>query len=337
MIGEIILSHWQHKSRAPSGWISGNSPCCHHRGETRDTRHRGGIKKEPDGSVIFNCFNCKFTASWKPGRKLSQKMQLLLGWVGVPQDQIRDLAFKMWAAAQRGDTYSTESNEFMPWTEKFETVKLPSGAKPLSYWIENPSDKFIKVLEYFSMRDPKLIMRYDFYYSENMAFSKSFIIPFHYNGKIVGYASRRIQGVGPKYLVTKPKNFLFNADILQHDRKVVIVVEGILDAVNIDGISPLGSTLSEDQVAWLNNSDKEIILVPDLDSAGKTLIDVALKNKWSVSIPQTSGPNKMWDTDIKDVSDAVARYGIMYTMHSIMESKTDNPMEIQLLTEFNIA
>ena len=39
------------KTNSSSGWISFNAVCCHHNGESADTRGRGGMMMNADGGV----------------------------------------------------------------------------------------------------------------------------------------------------------------------------------------------------------------------------------------------------------------------------------------------
>ncbi len=41
---------------SPSGWMSFNAPCCHHRGHRTDNRKRAGVVLTE--GIIYNCFNC---------------------------------------------------------------------------------------------------------------------------------------------------------------------------------------------------------------------------------------------------------------------------------------
>ena len=76
------------KKTTPSGWTSFNAPCCVHNGESSDTRGRGGLTANPDGSVSFHCFNCNFKASYQPGRHLTFKFRKLLKWLGADDTDI---------------------------------------------------------------------------------------------------------------------------------------------------------------------------------------------------------------------------------------------------------
>jgi hypothetical protein len=82
------------KKITPSGWTSFNAPCCPHNGESADTRGRGGLTANPDGSVSFHCFNCNFKASYQPGRHLTFKFRKLLKWLGADDTDIKRLVIE---------------------------------------------------------------------------------------------------------------------------------------------------------------------------------------------------------------------------------------------------
>ena len=82
------------KKTTPSGWTSFNAPCCIHNGESADTRGRGGLTANPDGSVSFHCFNCNFKASYQPGRHLTFKFRKLLKWLGADDTDIKRLVIE---------------------------------------------------------------------------------------------------------------------------------------------------------------------------------------------------------------------------------------------------
>jgi DNA primase len=146
----------------------------------------------------------------------------------------------------------------------------------------------------------------------------------------VGWTGRAINNdIDPKYNnMNVPKNFLFNCDVLTKlDRKFVIIVEGIFDAKAIDGVATMGAKLNGYQIDWLNSCPIPKIVVPDRDHTGKRLIQVAIDNNWHVSLPSV-GARNLWNRDIKDVDDAVKRYGKLWTLKSILLHKTNNQFEI---------
>jgi len=81
---------------------------------------------------------------------------------------------------------------------------------------------------------------------------------------------------------------------------------------------------NETQAARINTLGKEIIVVPDRDKAGSKMIRKAIEYGWTVSLPP-------WEDDIKDVADAVKRYGRLYTLYTILHYKESNSIKLQLL------
>ena len=73
----------------------------------------------------------------------------------------------------------------------------------------------------------------------------------------------------------------------------------------------------------INTLNTKVIIVPDRDDAGKHMVEQAIDLKWGVSMP-------VWDKDIKDVNEAVQKYGKIYTLHSIIASAEFNELKIKL-------
>ena len=64
--------------------------------------------------------------------------------------------------------------------------------------------------------------------------------------------------------------------------------------------------------------------MPDRDAAGQKLINDALEYGWSVSFPD-------WHSDVKDINDAVVRYGKLFTLKSIIDAKQTSSLKINLM------
>ena len=64
-------------------------------------------------------------------------------------------------------------------------------------------------------------------------------------------------------------------------------------------------------------------MCPDRDAAGKELIRQAAELGWEVSFPP-------WHTDIKDVGDAVLKYGRLLTLSSIIKYAVANKIKIEV-------
>jgi hypothetical protein len=311
------------RKATPSGWTSFDAPCCVHNGENQDKRGRGGIITQGDGTVSYHCFNCNFKTGWKPGGHLGYKMRKLLGWLGASDSEIQRLVIE---AVRIRDEVGVVEEFAKPEEVEFEAYTLPEGSLELQHWQdrleENEIEPFTECCKYLLDRDPD----YDWptYWSNNKLMRHRVIVPFHWHGAIVGYAARAVRDeITPKYMAHRPAGYVFNIDRQIDTRECIIVVEGVFDAVAIDGVGTLGNNINETQADIIDSIGKEVICVPDRDTAGEQMIDSALEYGWSVSFPD-------WHDDIKDVSDAVLKYGKLFTIKSIIEGKQSNKLKIQL-------
>jgi DNA primase len=113
----------------------------------------------------------------------------------------------------------------------------------------------------------------------------------------------------------------------QHkDAKFCIVVEGLLDAMAIGALAICSNEINDSQAQVIETLDRDIIVVPDRDKAGQAMVNAALNYGWGVAFPE-------WETGIKDTADAVAKYGNLFTMRSILNSVQTNKLKIQLVSK----
>jgi DNA primase len=106
----------------------------------------------------------------------------------------------------------------------------------------------------------------------------------------------------------------------------VIVVEGPMDAVSVEGVALLGADIMDKQSMFINRLGRDVILVPDRDPDGLRTVEQAVKLGWSVSMPD-------WEPDIKDSNDAVRKYGKLWTLWSIINSAESSEVKIKLRTK----
>jgi hypothetical protein len=163
----------------------------------------------------------------------------------------------------------------------------------------------------------------DFYWSPSLAYRDRLILPFTYKGKTVGWTARKIRAGKPKYLSEQQPGFVYGMDAQTESKIFGIVCEGPLDAVQIEGMALLGSEIKDQQAYLINSLNRDIIVVPDRDTAGSKLVEQAIDYEWSVSMPD-------WHEDINDIGDAVARYGRIYTLYSIVTAAESSPLKIRL-------
>lgn len=315
LISDIILSHLPaRRKKTPSGWNSFNSVCCHHRGHKRDTKGRAGVIVNGN-TTSYCCFNCGFKVSWQPGRNLSRKMKTFLEWIGVEDSIVRQIEFDILKLNQ--DELQEKYNCIIP---TFKRITLPPNTSPLR---KITNQKIIPVLEYMVDRD---LHENDtnYLWSEDPAYVDRLIIPFYYDRKLVGYTARTCKpNKNPKYLTSSQPGYVFNLDSQPWHRDNMILCEGPIDALHVGGIASLGGSINDTQHLLINTMEKNVIVVPDRDAKGEDYVQQALSYGWDVSMPE-------WDDDINDIGEAVAKYGRLLTLYSIMKYRLSNGLKIRL-------
>ena len=149
------------------------------------------------------------------------------------------------------------------------------------------------------------------------------VIPFTYNNQVVGHTTRFLDDRVPKYIQDIQHGYVFGTDLQKHNWKYVIVLEGVFDALSINGLAVLHAEINDAQVKLIRSLGREIVVVPDQDEAGMKLVDRAVELGWSVSMPN-------WPADIKDVNDAVIRWGRLATLLTIMQAQETSKIKIEL-------
>lgn len=306
---------------SPSGWISFNAPCCHHKGHKQDTRRRGGVMFSD--SFVYNCFNCKFTAYWEPGWGINNKLKNLCKWLGASDDDIKQLVF---------EALKTERSDYLPLevsnNPKFESKELPPDSKSIEEWIsvgpENIDPNLLPVLEYMASRGLS-VDDFDFYWSPDPGYNNRLIIPFYYKGNIVGWTGRKVTEGKPKYLSEQHSHFVFNLDNQKRENKYIFVCEGPFDAISVGGVALLTNNIADQQYRMINGLNKQVIVIPDQDRPGLELIKRAVEYDWAVAFPN-------WDDDVKDCADAVQRYGKLFVIVDAIKTAQQGSIKINVAT-----
>lgn len=302
------------RKQTTGGWISFNCVACTHEGHRADTRGRAGVIISADG-ISYSCFNCSFKASWKVGRRLTKKFKTLLTLLNVPSDKIKKCALDALRYVDDDTIQSYSISTF------FNDKDLPPNSSKIKDFINDPPVHMLPVLEYIYDRGLD-IDDYEWYFSNNLLYKNRLIIPFFYYNRIVGYTARIIKEDGPKYITSNQNGYVFNIDKQTDSRKFVILCEGPLDAICIDGIAVLGNKVNQSQRTLIDQLNKEVIVVPDKHESGYNLVEQALEFGWNVSFPS-------WDDNINDINDSVIRYGKLYTLWDILQNKKHTPLSIK--------
>jgi hypothetical protein len=272
--------------------------------------------------VVYNCFNCKYTASWQPGRTLTEKFKTLCRWLGANDDEIKHLVF---------EALKTESLDYEPehFVEKVKFTKkdLPEATMTIAEWVNSAylpdiAEDIGKVIDYLIDRgyDP---MDGNFCWSPAPGFVDRVIIPFKYDGEVVGNTARKVKEGRPKYLSDQHPFFVFNVDAQDSLNKYVFVCEGPFDALAVGGVALLTNEISQQQAHIINQLGKEVIVIPDQDQAGLMLIKQAIDYDWSVAFPN-------WSEDIKDCADAVKKYGKLFVIVDAIKTAQRGEIKISV-------
>lgn len=239
-------------------------------------------------------------------------MKQLLNWMGASDDAINKIAL---------EALKIESDEkalaavALP---TFEDKPMPEDSVLLSE--ETVNDKTIPAIEYIYNRGLKL-SSYTFYVSDSLP--DRLIVPFMFEGRVVGYTARKLKDGKPKYLSEQTPGYVFNLDNQRWESPYVIVTEGPFDAITLGGVAVLGADIMDKQALLINRLNKKVILLPDRDAPGKRTVEQAIEQGWSVSFPN-------WDQDVKDANEAMLKYGSMYTMYSVMSNIESTELKIRL-------
>lgn len=356
IVQQELLALLPAKKKTSNKWISFNAVCCQHNGESADTRGRGGVLPNPDGSVSYHCFNCGFKTGFYPGRPVNFKFRKLLRWLGADDNTIQRLVMEALRlkdlvpveervpAPEVEITYKPRplpdnSATIMAWATQIR-LGLPYNEDGLVEWSDLQKavpEQLADAVEYLHKRKID-IKKYDFYLTDETSYNlhKRIIVPFTWKNQTIGYTARALtDDVKPKYHNSHDSNYVFNIDKQLPDSKFVIVVEGPFDAMAVDGVAILGNEIHETQADIIESLGREVILVPDFDKhlnkkgvevwPGAMAIDCAIEYGWSVSFPVWSELD-----DCKDVAAAVEKFGKLFVLQTILAGKETNKLKIEL-------
>ena len=150
------------------------------------------------------------------------------------------------------------------------------------------------------------------------------IVPYTWQGNTIGYTARSANPNSKiKYFNQVDSDYVFNIDAQTAERQFVIVTEGPLDAIAVDGVAVLTNNVNENKAEIIESLGKQVIVVPDQDRSGKQLLEQAVEYGWGVSFP-------LWEPDVKDCAEAYKRYGKLYTLRSILADVETSGLKIKL-------
>jgi hypothetical protein len=244
------------------------------------------------------------------GRNLSFKARKLLGWLNVDRNEIERINLE----SLKHKNIEGILNDRQQVLQKlqgleFEDCDLPADTQPLNE----------KAQQY--LNDRCVPTDYPLFYKTMPR--PGIVIPFTHNGQVVGHTTRFLDDRLPKYIQDIQPGYVFGTDLQQDSWKHVLVMEGVFDALSINGLAVLHAEINDAQVRLIRSLEREVIVVPDQDEAGMKLVDRAIELGWAVSIPT-------WPSDVKDVNDAVRKYGKVAALLSIFQARNTSKIKIEM-------
>jgi DNA primase len=89
------------------------------------------------------------------------------------------------------------------------------------------------------------------------------------------------------------------------------------------GVALLTNDIADQQARIINGLGSEIIVIPDQDEAGLNLIKKAMHYNWSVAFPN-------WDAEVKDVADAVQKYGKLFVIVDAIKTAVSGDIKLTM-------
>jgi hypothetical protein len=303
---DIIREHVVLGNPTPSGWHTVRCLVCN----DHEHKRRGGFLFDHN-SVAYNCFNCNTRAVFD-GQGLSDKMKAVLNAFSVPEQDYNRIVFEAHKNKQQPKKPKTKTENLLVPKE----IPLPSFFVPL----DHTDDR--RIIDELDRRQIKL-SDYPFYVAHNdqsdgcKGWLDRLIIPFYHHQRLIFYQGRDLTG-DPKRIkykntdvVGRQKIFYGYDEIERNTDEPLYIVEGFFDAFHIRGIATLSNVLTKEQIQVLARSKRPKVVIPDRRGDGHKMAYQGLDNGWSVSIADVGG--------CKDISDAIAKYGTIYVLQSIVE------------------
>lgn len=299
---EIIQQYINLPPAESSGFHKVLCPVCRDHGKKG---LRAGWKFDV-GTTGYSCFNCGVSARHEEGQKLSKNMRNILEAFGITSSELGEFNYQNLVT----DFFHVKVEKKVSFEPK--VLELPSHF----YLLKDAeiTDKWADFAwSYLEDRnqDPT---EYPYYMSKHKDWKGRIIIPEFKNDKMIFYQGRDLTGKKTdKYLSPscEKQNIIHGFELLWNDlNSPLYVVEGVFDALLIGGVSIFGNKMTVGQEHWLCSSYRQKVFIPDKWGYGKSgrqrIGDRCLELGWSLSLPD-------FGQDVKDISDAVKKYGRLYT------------------------
>ena len=302
---DLIESKVALGKQSATGYRVVKCPCC------SDYKYRGGWRFSAT-EIAYSCFNCSTVAVYNAVEgKISRKLRGVLKDFGITDEDIAGVIGQNFFNRVEAPTISLESlhkvNLYTP------EIALPSNSVKVTS-PDCPTRVRDGIQEYLQSRKLS-IESYPFYYSSEKDFKHRFIIPYFKQNKIVYWQARSLVDTDKlRYLnCSSPKNaIIFNYDeLFLSYNSPLFVCEGVFDALHLNGIGLLGSTLCDEKLEILRKTRRPLIFVIDQDPKGKTLAYKIMQEKLgSITFAERG----------KDVNKSIQDSGKLWAVHTILNN-----------------
>lgn len=295
-----------------TGWYDVKCAVC------QDYKPRAAFKFEPNGAVVYHCFNCGHTAGFAPPRTtFSNRMITVIVGFGIDLDYAKRVLFSGFVSDTDSSTLKIADGSGV--SVAAPPIEFPSAFIPITSDHTVAYDYLVSrgvasVGEWFINSDPA-----------NRRWGNRVIVPVRNNrNQIVFYQGRSFNQNNynkrwespsvPKTCVIFNHTLIYN-----HDTSVPLVVcEGIFDALSVGGVAILGSTFSDYQINELKKYRGAVIIIPNKDKNGKQMALQALQQGYQLSFPDIGS--------CTDLNEAHVRYGQLYLNQQIQTSTATGSM-----------
>lgn len=297
------------RAKNSRGWYDARCPICH------DQRERFGFFHDGIYTSGYD-YNCGAKFKYEEGSgKLSKNAREILEAFGVTRDDLTGVRSAMFAEAKEdSDINLDELKKVKLITPE---VALPDRCHPLG--ADHHDELQEPLIEYLLSRkiDPLAVRAH---FSLDPKHLRRVIIPYYRDGKVIYWQARSIDKIKPRYIncTASKEAILYGYDRLyQYDPAPLFVCEGVFDAIVLDGVCILGSTLNAAKLEILKKCRRRIIFVMDPDGNGESLTTTAMENGWEISY---------FDKRDLDASAMVELYGKPLAIYQLMKNVTRSPI-----------
>lgn len=303
-----------------NGWHALRCGVCH------DHSERGAFLFDGDYTV-YNCFNCQSKFKYEEGTgKLSKNAKDILEAFGITREVLRELTSSIFLKPPEESEISLENVTKV----KLHTPEIAFPDRTRALLSEGHEGLQEPILEYLLARkiDP---LKFTFYFSLDPSMLRRVIIPYWRDGKLIYWQARTIdKGVKPRYKnpsISKDA-IIFGYDQLHtYESAPLFVTEGVFDALMVDGVSIMSSSLNAAKIEILKRTKRRLIFVIDRDHAGGELGKAVLANGWELTFV---------DVRADDINDSVVKFGMPYTAFSLLKNATTKTNMLQSSINLNM-